>query len=67
MCIRDSRINSISNLLDEVIKLDEQRIPQVRERLKKNVAEMKVEIDVNRFEQELVLSLIHISEPTRPY
>ncbi len=48
------RITTIMNLLGEVIKLDAKRIPGVRERLKKNVAELKTEIDENRFEQELV-------------
>ena len=50
----DTRIGLINSLLNEVIKLDEQRVPNVRERLRKNVAELKSEVDQNRFEQELV-------------
>jgi uncharacterized protein (TIGR00255 family) len=49
-----SRINAISALLDEVKQLDEKRIPAVRERLHKGVAELKDKVDQNRFEQELI-------------
>lgn len=48
------RIASIAKLLGEVKKLDEQRIPSVRERLQKSVAALKEEVDANRFEQELI-------------
>ncbi len=48
------RIKNISDLLDEVIAMDPERIEGVRERLNKGVAELKEKIDENRFEQELV-------------
>lgn len=48
------RINTIATLLSEVAKMDEKRIPSVRERLTKGIAELKSAIDVNRFEQELI-------------
>lgn len=48
------RVENISKLLDEVIKMDPERIEAVRERLLKGVAELKEKYDENRFEQELV-------------
>lgn len=49
-----ARVNTIATLLAEVRKMDENRIPSVRERLQKSVAELKEKIDQNRFEQELI-------------
>lgn len=59
-----SRINLLSKLLEEALKLDEQRIPHLREKLLKGVAELKEKIDQNRFEQELIyyLEKLDISE-----
>lgn len=48
------RTKNISDLLDEVINMDPERIVGVRERLLKGVAELKEKVDENRFEQELV-------------
>ena len=48
------RIENISNLLDQVIDMDPERIAGVRERLQKGIAEIKEKVDENRFEQELV-------------
>ena len=48
------RVKNISDLLDEVIAMDPERIEGVRERLNKGVAELKEKVDENRFEQELV-------------
>lgn len=48
------RIENISSLLDEVSKIDENRIDEVRSRLRKAVSELKEQVDENRFEQELV-------------
>lgn len=48
------RVQNISNLLEEVIKMDPERIEGVRERLNKGVSEIKEKVDENRFEQELV-------------
>lgn len=49
-----NRTASISDLLDQVIKMDPDRIEGVRERLRKGVDELKEKVDENRFEQELV-------------
>ena len=48
------RILNIKKYLDEVHALDEERIKNVREKLQKSIADLKVEIDENRFEQELI-------------
>jgi uncharacterized protein (TIGR00255 family) len=48
------RVKNISDLLDEVIAMDPDRIEAVRDRLHKGVAELKEKVDENRFEQELV-------------
>ncbi|MEZ4793616.1 MAG: YicC/YloC family endoribonuclease [Gelidibacter sp.] len=48
------RVKNISDLLEEVITMDPERIEGVRERLLKGVAELKEKVDENRFEQELV-------------
>jgi len=48
------RITIISNLLEQVLAIDPERITNVRERLHKGVAELKEKYDENRFEQELV-------------
>ena len=48
------RVQNISELLDQVIAMDPERIEGVRERLHKGVAELKEKVDENRFEQELV-------------
>ncbi|RZS99179.1 YicC/YloC family endoribonuclease [Aquimarina brevivitae] len=51
------RINNIKQLLDNVIEIDPERIAAVRERLEKAVADLKEEVDKNRFEQELIYYL----------
>ena len=48
------RIAIISDLLDQVLIIDPERITNVRERLHKGVSELKEKYDENRFEQELV-------------
>lgn len=48
------RVQNISDLLDEVIVMDPERIEGVRERLNRGIAELKEKVDENRFEQELV-------------
>ena len=50
----NARIKNISDLLDQVIAIDPERIEGVRERLKKGIEELKEKYDENRFEQELV-------------
>ncbi len=53
----DLRIETIKNNLDEVINLDEGRLLAVRERLQKAINELKVTVDENRFEQEMIYYL----------
>jgi uncharacterized protein (TIGR00255 family) len=48
------RVENISDLLNQVIAMDPERIEGVRERLLKGVADLKEKVDENRFEQELV-------------
>ncbi len=51
------RIANIKSALEEVKKLDGDRIENVKERLQKALTDLKVEIDENRFEQELIYYL----------
>lgn len=53
----EHRIENISSLLTKVIKLDPQRMDNVKERLRKAVSELKETVDENRFEQELIYYL----------
>lgn len=48
------RITNIQQLLNEVIKIDPDRIENVKVRLQKGIEELKEKVDENRFEQELV-------------
>ncbi|WP_246175027.1 YicC/YloC family endoribonuclease [Tenacibaculum aiptasiae] len=51
------RIANIQLALEEIKQLDGDRIEHVKERLQKALTELKVEIDENRFEQELIYYL----------
>ncbi|WP_237276805.1 YicC/YloC family endoribonuclease [Tenacibaculum ovolyticum] len=51
------RIANIQSALEEVKKLDGDRIENVKVRLQKALTDLKVEIDENRFEQELIYYL----------
>jgi uncharacterized protein (TIGR00255 family) len=51
------RILNIKKYLEEVNALDEERLKDVRARLRKSIDDLKVEIDENRFEQELIYYL----------
>ena len=51
------RILNIKKYLEEVNALDEVRLKDVRARLRKSIDDLKVEIDENRFEQELIYYL----------
>lgn len=51
------RISTIKNLLNAVVKMDPDRLATIRERLEKAVADLKTEVDANRFEQELIYYL----------
>jgi len=48
------RIKLLMELLEEVKKIDPSRIKNTRERIYQALEELKVEVDQNRFEQELV-------------
>lgn len=50
----NDRIDTISNILNDVIAMDPERVDGVRERLIKGVEELREKYDENRFEQELV-------------
>ncbi len=51
------RIKTLEDLLDKVIEMDPDRQKDVRERLDKAVADIKADVDANRFEQELIYYL----------
>ncbi|MCK5637690.1 MAG: YicC family protein [Flavobacteriaceae bacterium] len=51
------RIEAIRKNLNEIIELDEERLQTVRERLLKSINELKVTVDENRFEQEMIYYL----------
>ncbi|WP_291870533.1 YicC/YloC family endoribonuclease [Maribacter sp.] len=51
------RLQALTSLLEEVIKIDPERQATIRERLEKAVADLTVEVDANRFEQELIYYL----------
>ncbi|WP_024482142.1 YicC/YloC family endoribonuclease [Cellulophaga baltica] len=52
-----TRITTIKNLLIDVEKLDVDRLSTIRERIEKAVADLAVNLDANRFEQELIYYL----------
>jgi len=51
------RIKNLESLLNEVKTLDVERIDTIRERLEKALADLKADVDANRFEQELIYYL----------
>ena len=51
------RIQNIKMLLEEVKKIDPDRLASIRERLERAVSEIKEAVDENRFEQELIYYL----------
>lgn len=53
----EKRIVLIEKLLENIIMLDPLRIEQVKEKLKKAITELDINIDQNRFEQELIYYL----------
>jgi uncharacterized protein (TIGR00255 family) len=52
-----ARLDTLNSLLQKVMAMDPERLGAIRERLDKAVADLKVEIDANRFEQELIYYL----------
>ncbi len=53
----DGRLVNLFRILDEVKTMDPERLDTVRERLERAVADIKAEVDANRFEQELIYYL----------
>ncbi|MFS4492958.1 YicC/YloC family endoribonuclease [Maribacter sp. 2308TA10-17] len=53
----EERIKTLKELLAKVIDMDPDRQKDVRERLDKAVADIKADVDANRFEQELIYYL----------
>ena len=51
------RLALLRGLLNDVIAIDPERLSSIRERLEKAVADLKTEVDENRFEQELIYYL----------
>ncbi len=59
------RLKNITNLLNSIESFEEERISRLRERISKNLEELKIsETDNNRFEQEMIyyLEKLDISE-----
>ena len=51
------RISNINNLMNEAVSYDAERVETVKTRLRTAVDELKVNVDENRFEQELIFYL----------
>nr|WP_299382502.1 YicC/YloC family endoribonuclease [Allomuricauda sp.] len=51
------RLKGLNELLQSVQEMDPERLNSVRERLERAVADLTVEVDANRFEQELIYYL----------
>jgi uncharacterized protein (TIGR00255 family) len=51
------RIENIRNFMNQALELDPERISAIKERLQTAIDELKVEVDSNRFEQELIYYL----------
>lgn len=51
------RIGNIMSLMNETVELDSERIENVKNRLRIAIDELKVNVDENRFEQELIFYL----------
>lgn len=51
------RISNILSLMNETVALDGERIQNVKDRLHGAIAELKLNVDENRFEQELIYYL----------
>jgi len=52
-----TRVQTIQELSVQVISIDKERMLHVREKLQKAVADLKADVDENRFEQELMYYL----------
>ena len=53
----EARIGVLKSLLEQVAQMDPDRLLTIRERLEKAVSDLKTDLDMNRFEQELIYYL----------
>ena len=51
------RITNIRNFMEQALSLDPERVKNIKERLQTAIEELKVNVDENRFEQELIYYL----------
>jgi uncharacterized protein (TIGR00255 family) len=51
------RIGNIRNYMNQALALDSERVQAIKDRLQNAISELKVTIDENRFEQELIYYL----------
>ena len=51
------RVQNISNILNSIIEIDDERMDSVKERLRTALDTLKEKVDENRFEQELIYYL----------
>jgi uncharacterized protein (TIGR00255 family) len=51
------RIGNIRSYMNEALALDPERVQAIKDRLQTAIAELKVNVDENRFEQELIYYL----------
>jgi len=51
------RIGNIRQYMNDALELDPERVQSIKDRLKTAIAELKVNVDENRFEQELIYYL----------
>lgn len=51
------RIENIRNYMNQALELDPERVATIKEKLQTAIDELKVEVDTNRFEQELIYYL----------
>lgn len=51
------RINNIRQYMNDALALDPERVQAIKDRLQTAIAELKVNVDENRFEQELIYYL----------
>jgi uncharacterized protein (TIGR00255 family) len=51
------RIENIRNYMNQALVLDPERVNNIKERLQTAIEELKVNVDTNRFEQELIYYL----------
>ncbi len=51
------RINNIRQLMNDALALDSERVQAIKDRLHTAISELKINVDENRFEQELIYYL----------